>query len=251
VPANIEFGEYWLLETAVTGRVPFNFIDCPPRALIAQWNKQPHGLSKEQLIATLHRLFQAGDISAWVDECRILDGKPEERFLRDNYTPSLEEIERAFRWDEPENHQYVPRYAYSLTAQGGQRWEEIARPDWSRFHELDYIGEDAPTGLIVTAGSLARAEEVLQSDFPRYQLRRIAGIDRLHELRPWHATYWKTLPDGYRLQWACERDPNEPAYDIEAARRFASDPELQRAAQERWEAYDRWHREFPGMHRTV
>jgi hypothetical protein len=241
VPANIECGEYWLLETAVTGRVPFRLIAGAPERLHRQWNKPPHGLSQEQLIATLHRLFHAGDISATVHERRIIDGETDDWFPRDNYEPSLEEIQRAFLWHEPESHRYVLRYAYGLTAQGGQRWEDIACPDWSRFHEVDYIGQEAITDLIVTAGSLARADEVLQLEFPDHQLRRIPGIDHLHELRPWHATYWKTLPVGYRLQWACEPDPNEPVYDVEAARRFASDPELQRAAREQWKTYERWH----------
>jgi hypothetical protein len=246
VPTSIEFGEYWLLETAVDGRVPLYLIEGPPSQLIEQWNKKPHGLSERQLIETLHRLFQAGDISAVVAERRIVHGETKDRIVRDNYTPTLDDLQRAFRWEEPGRCPYVLRYAYGLTAQGGVRWEQIADPDWSRFYEHIHLDDgERTTGLVVTAGSTARAEEVLERDFPLCRLRRISGIDRLDELRPWHATYWKTLPVGYRLQWACEPDPNEPYCDVEATHRPAINPEMQRALREREIASYRWHDGFP------
>lgn len=68
----------------------------------------------------------------------------------------------------------------------------MAEPEWQRYFEL--VNEEDDIWELV-AGSQQRLDEVLNSSEPP------EGVIERDILRPWKATYWKTLPSGYRVRF--------------------------------------------------
>jgi hypothetical protein len=101
---------------------------------------------------------------------------------------------------------------FALTRDGGAAWEAFARPDWSRFIDARADGTDAE----VICADRARLDAFVAS---RWQAWIPAGAERRDELRPWAATYWKTLPVGYRVRYVYrEREPADLTTDEYAQR---------------------------------
>lgn len=86
---------------------------------------------------------------------------------------------------------------YGLTPIGGRIWEDIARPRWQ--HYIDVSFSDDPPGHMHaqhqrTIEAYVAAENAVGSgtfvvDDTTWQI-----------VAPWHATYWKTLPQGVSVQ---------------------------------------------------
>jgi hypothetical protein len=103
-----------------------------------------------------------------------------------------------------------------MTARGGARWEAMAKPDWSRF--LDELTGIDPDEVEVSGPDRDR----LASHLRQYTLSALVpGSERWEELIPWEATYWKTMPRGYRVTVAWQREAPSKVPD--------------------WDAFERWH----------
>lgn len=87
-----------------------------------------------------------------------------------------------------------------LTAKGGSYWESFFAPQWNRFH-IHGIGEDeAGTGYWnVEYGSRDLLQESIDiwREYLDIQQKDIC----IEKITPWQATYWKSLPEGYKASF--------------------------------------------------
>ena len=87
---------------------------------------------------------------------------------------------------------------YGLTPEGGRVWESFAQPNWDAYLECYSRGPVGKNQVgVITSATLWRVQKILQNvrllgHFPNPERTR------LRVLRPWKATYWKTLPVGHR-----------------------------------------------------
>jgi hypothetical protein len=203
--------ELWILETAVHCWLPFQMLTGPD--LEALHNKRSHGLTPDALAELLHHLLRRGDI--------VVEDLHRHRWLFS--VPELREMLRRGTRDIDA--------AYGLTEKGGARWEIEAQADWSRYiqdHKLDL--RDQPEFREIICVDRDRFEtyvtgRLVEFDDPTDPASEIRDV-----LAPWPATYWKSLPVGYRLR--CR--PSE--------RRF------QRTREDwaRWEERMTWYRSAEG-----
>ena len=152
-------------------------------------------LSHAEIAIAAHSLFERGDIRARVfaDEYDS-DGTPDVVLTMAGIQDHLDGIIRAF---------------YYLTPQGGARWEALSHPDWNKFLIVNFLGtfpyED---GILGTQRE--NIEKLLALDKFVLSHQHIPGTEVWEVLEPWQATYWKTLPRGYRV--CCEYQPNSQDY---------------------------------------
>ncbi len=201
----MDAAERWILDSVATAPSPLDAL-ASRDGVAFTLNKRWHGLTFDELVTTLYRLFRKGDLRA-------------ERFEKlsavslGEFIPTRDEIIRGLSYMPPymRKEGIAPSIApsavgeevyYWLTAQGGARWEAAARPDWNKY-------VDATSGLDENDFSIG---ETIASDrklveqcayFSRYieNISIIAGSEIWDILEPWQATYWKTLPIGHRLRY--------------------------------------------------
>jgi hypothetical protein len=180
----LTWGEYWLLDTAVRAWIPLRFLVHP--RITDQFNGPGHHLDERELVDALERLLDGGDI-----------------LIRGQRRPSRAELSAALvyvRGAPPRDP-----LCYGLTAQGGARWEAIARADWSAFVEDVHYRHDDGTYV----------RELTGVDRERVARQIPPGVDaRWARVEPWAVTPWKTLPLAHRavLPWVegrplAARDP--------------------------------------------
>ncbi len=196
-----DYDEYWLLTTPVTGAVPLRLTYGPPKWHLGQWNRPGHSMSEAELAAELHRFRERG----WIELFQYSE------FDKSIALP-IDEILRAVSARRPHRDDV---FGYRLTPAGGARWEELTIPDWSRYYEVDVDGEVDDPQVTITVETLR--EEDLDKARRVYLEDGFSYIDLGHEatshVAPWHPTYWKTLPDGYRLRFrAWEIGEDDPPW---------------------------------------
>lgn len=172
--------------------------ECPLRLFLSPdfaelFNRPDHGLSNEELLDRLVRLINCGLIFV-VDAKRC--GAPNTSGLRQWLDNALSGGEDCF---------------VGLTQRGGAVWEKAVNPDWQQFHVFR-DGEEEGC-VVLEAGT----EEYLSRLFTMYEEYcppiKAPG-DPIH-LRPWQATYWKTLPVGFRLTYqGIELTPDEITQEL-------------------------------------
>ncbi len=199
--------EYWILHTAVEAYVPLRFTVRPD--LERLFNKPGHGLNRRELISLLLTLFDSGRIVARISEPDLKG---------DEFLPTRLEVERALNedWDSTRRG----GLCYGLTTSGGRRWEAAAQADWNHyiadFRELVDESEDS---------SEVQEAEIITTDAKRLETyisllrdgsdRIEPGTEKEDVLRPWHATYWKALPVGYRVRFRVIHDPKSDFVHID------------------------------------
>ncbi len=91
------------------------------------------------------------------------------------------------------------RYVLELTLPGGEAWENYFRPDWSRYHS-NRMTISTDNSNIETLQLEAQTKSYLQHVKAVWLKRyNVTGRTRWKRLKPWHATYWKVLPEGHRV----------------------------------------------------
>ena len=180
-------GEFWLLANAVDHGLPLPMLTLP------QWtpgtrsmdtldlvlNRQAHGLNLQSLIEALLHASR----NDWVEFGR----RGNERWIH----PSADDLATWLG----KKGAFGDGVYYWLTAEGGAAWESFARPEWSLFidHEFDE-GEDGIRTTTVTTCDWKQLDRYLEAVAREEAIE--PGTMTLAELRPWQATYWKTLPFG-------------------------------------------------------
>ena len=140
-----------------------------------EWlNRGYHKLSKEELVRVLASLFRRGDIDAFYDDEML---KP--AGLND-FLSALDNRRSTMHC--------------GVTPAGGKRWEDLAKPDWSRyFEDVGWDGEN----VTITAGSQERIAELVSNAEILWQCTMNLNKDSIQPLKPWEPFAWKTLPVGY------------------------------------------------------
>jgi len=131
----------------------------------------------------LDRLFQDGHLIAKHRD----DDKPQGTFV-----PTRAEIEAALAG--------ALKVYYGLTLKGGARWEAVSLPDWNRYCDA-FLGIDPEVGTIISRDRKLVETYLSLCHYAWNDMSVIAGSEKWDVLKPWEATYWKTLPDGHRIQF--------------------------------------------------
>ena len=191
--------EFWLLDVVVTARVHLDWLLCDD--LDEALNRPGHGLDPDALLDMVDRLFRGGFIDAAGPR---RGGEPGDLGL----SLHRSEIEAAL-------HGYGPGLSYGMTSRGGARWEAVAKPDWSRF--LDESAGLDPDEVEVSGLDRDRVASHLR----RHTLFAVVpGSERWETLIPWQATYWKTVPRGYRVTVGWPREAPTKAPDGDGYKRW-------------------------------
>lgn len=151
-------------------------------------NKQLHGLSQDELLATILELSRQGLVSYTtghnLTECEF---------------SSTDQVKNALA---EETRRGQGKTFLRLTSKGGRVWEAFAAPRWDDFiSELEGFDESLGqyvTELICTNRGLL--ERYLKSGYPS-----LSQIDPSQVwwdiLEPWEVTYWKILPKAHRVRF--------------------------------------------------
>ncbi len=173
--------EFWILGAVLEYR-----IDMPvliSAELAEALNRRPHGLSAVVIAQALAALFAS----------KLIYAHPEDDDRR-TFFPDLAQVKRILRGARGRKTTY-----YGLTAKGGRQWEAFAAPDWDMyFDDSVTFKRGSPAAFQVIA-----AREPVAEKYWELLLQAEPGIDAKavtrKRLRPWHATYWKKLPVGYKI----------------------------------------------------
>lgn len=184
--------EYWVLELVVVGSWPLTYLDAGNIEEI--FNKPGHGLDHATLVDTLEGMFAAGLI-----EAGIWPGDTPAGLL------SRAGIEAALA--EPTPFGSRSYTFYQLTAEGCSQWEAFARPDWTRYVCADLNHEAGKGSLTCTDRQwLKESLEWLSAVDPLVD----RGSTDYNEVRPWQATYWKSLPGAHSVSFPYREPVSAP-----------------------------------------
>lgn len=178
----MHLAKIYLLELVAKARIP---IDClfSTKARFEQFlNMKWHGLSRHTLTSVL---------SSLASNRLICCGEP-----GNSDGVSGEELESKLP------HIGECNLYYGLTQAGGKKWEEYAKPDWSRFYTAFYSkSQHAPTlhNLDIRSHTKDSVKRILQ--FMEFQddIEVLSAEMPIVDLKPWNATYWRSFDSGCRL----------------------------------------------------
>jgi|ERR1017187_5863034 hypothetical protein len=108
-------------------------------------------------------------------------------------TPRTEEIESGMI-------SATPDLVFGFTSKGALRWEEAAKPNWDLYINEAASGFDEHQDTWQTdlwSRTRVRLEAAIRF---RYAGERAPGPEEWELVRPWHATYWKVLPEGFHVR---------------------------------------------------
>ena len=200
-------GEYWLLDTVVEFRFPVSGLMASN--LEENLNKKGHGLARDALVETLHRLITSGLIAAESEVAAPLS------------TP--QDIERALnepRWGigSPVDRRTITRY--ELTREGGTQWEAFAAPNWQRYIYRTFLMPEAPDDSERIIREVICADKHwLESYFESkcfYHAKHVSlETVQWDYIAPWDVTYWKQLEGAHRVRF---QEPDKT--EAQAAKRY-------------------------------
>ncbi|AFE06859.1 hypothetical protein COCOR_06311 [Corallococcus coralloides DSM 2259] len=176
---------FWLLDAVVELSENLAVLRSPDLELIT--NRRTHGLEARELAPMLASLCEAGLI--WVKHLET-----------DALARTLPEIESALAVSSCTPGRYSG-FWYGLTPEGGAVWESLARPDWSRYSTGWSDGEEH----FIEAGARELAEEEFARASSRPSRVLVPGSAVWTVMRPWSATYWKTMPVGFQVRYRSTR----------------------------------------------
>lgn len=180
---------YWLLDAAAFGMTPLAWLTAENVCEVFN-TRRGHELSFPALVDTLERLFLGGDLIA------ERGGESEHTSA---FVPCRPDIVAALS-DQV-------RLYYGLTGQGGARWEAFAKPVWSRYIDVGYW-TDSTAGDIDVGEIVAQDKHAVEQYLAALYAHYVEPTYTLHPesehwdlVSPWDVTYWKTLPQGYRVRF--------------------------------------------------
>ena len=174
------------------------------------------GLDDHALAALLHRMFEneqllcfpfddpsiKGDLFQRLNETKCF--KPAvERIMLALDGPRRIENGRILNAEEDHRHTRAHGLVYGLGPRGAPRWEGIANPRWESFIDRDYYEDNSPRRTLKLRGQRERLEQALLL-LPHMKI--IPGTERWEHFSPWHATYWRTLPQGSHVTFEVDVD---------------------------------------------
>ncbi|MBO9663132.1 hypothetical protein [Dokdonella sp.] len=187
-------GEFWLLASSVEYSIPLPLLALPEWApggamntIDICLNRHGHGLDFQALVDTLLHVRRNG----WIQFGRPLAGESVP-FSE----PDADEIAAFLR----ERGRGLDTVHYWLTVEGGAAWEAFARPRWEKYLtsscEFPQDGSTFERSYTLETSDWQWLDKYLRAQATEQVIE--TGSMTLGELRPWQATYWKTLPFGLR-----------------------------------------------------
>jgi hypothetical protein len=200
----MEYGEQWILETAVTFRLPLSCLISPH--IEELFNKPGHGLERAKLAEVMARLLLNRDI--------VLEPQP-----RISVPQQASLMLKAFL--ERDDNVLKPLGMYGLTLQGGERWAKAAEANWAHFITGSCRPKKLRNGDLVLAEKVLAASVNLANRYIELYSKTGRTIFRkpnsVRSLSPMRATYWKTLSKGYKVTFSSKDSDQER--DVEAIMR--------------------------------
>jgi hypothetical protein len=104
---------------------------------------------------------------------------------------------------------------YYLTPQGGAYWETLAHPNWNRYYTCSIVDIEKFTGYLddeIYELEMICSDQQLIEQFLKINCYLnlpdvYVGTEVVWDvIEPWQATYWKTLPRGYRVSYQARRN---------------------------------------------
>lgn len=192
-------GEYWILNLVIQQSYPISILTVPNPGEV--FNRQGHGLTRNELIDSLECLFEMN----WI--------QPIVPFTADEQQPESFRITR--QWiirvldNESPRFKFNHGHHYILTAAGASVWESFAQPECYKFLNPGWVGSVGERVEIIGATKCRVAKY-----FSLLYLRGtsvLPGSVEWDSIKPWECTYWKTLPEGHRVNYLVERDEEPPS----------------------------------------
>lgn len=180
--------EYWFLDAAIYKEIPVSVFRPDYEHLEELLNRRHHELAYYQVLETLYRLYQRGEIlfNSLQNEAMQCDWKA---YVYHAIPVTLQDLEAALFGE--------IHLDYMLTVQGGARWEALVQPNWDRYFESSEVQSDL-TGWVCGGNK----EIIKQYLVLAYYAQPVIEASKVWtELTPWQATYWKTQPHGYRVDF--------------------------------------------------
>jgi len=168
--------------------------DAPMEAIM---NMPSHGLGAEELAEHFFRLWNSGLV-----ECSIEESGPP-------VAPNLELARRQFVRTKDWPPEGDKNLFYRLSRDGGAVWEFFSSPDWSKFFK---VSTDYDLNMCELASANRDLVEALRQCEDRHPAP-IESTDRWMVLRPWNATYWKTLSSAYQLTFRVSISSSPTGYN--------------------------------------
>lgn len=231
--------EFWILDPTVdwNADLPLHCLFFYPNRIYFLNKRSDIGLSEETLVELLVFMQKQGIMAVFQQKDRPHPLRPRcfRKFFRSPLTRTLNDY--TWIWENPV---FYPRSAirddfsmikehgqkngrvphppetlcYCMTPQGGERWEETVKVDWSKY--LDRLGDWVKDADVAKNQSLmfhraaSVSEEVLDAYFTwktrwdaHFNSLEARSFHRYHTERisPWRATYWKTFPVGFECDY--------------------------------------------------
>lgn len=184
--------EYWILDSVAAAEFPLDALADEGRT-VNTLNRRWHGLARGELLDALCGLFEGGRLAA-----RRRGGAP--------FRPTRAEVSEALDFTPGRGREgdSAREAYYFLTPEGGALWESVARPDWSLY--VYQWSDEAEAEIYARTRRAAEQSLALEP----YRGRRVApGTEVWERLKPWRATYWKTLDEGHRVRYRHAPEPGD------------------------------------------
>lgn len=170
--------EYWIIAEALQS--PYSF----------HGHIKEHNFSPEDIASVGITMFQNGDI-------RVL-------FQDESYNrvPQTElTIEQLYKCIQKEI-----TASYMITPKGGERWEELVKPNWhyyysgSLFNPKTYRGYSASINKEILENLIRYHKYLYPTLFSEFRVMREIIWDIVSPWQP-RTFYWKTFPEAHRVQY--------------------------------------------------
>jgi len=191
--------EFFLLSIVVEHYEPLWILDTG--SLGEAVNRHVPDFTREELVDTLSDLFRCGDLTAHLGgtsrlrggDLNLPYGMTHHSADSRPFCPNRDEIDGALCG--------ALNLDYGLTPQGGARWEAMAQFDWN-YHLGEWFDD----------GFEGPSREMIEV-YLTYDRCAVAGSEQWSTVRPWKATYWKSIPEGVRVRYQDAPDGVRFAHD--------------------------------------
>lgn len=184
----MEKAAYWFLDAVVEYKLPIRTLARPNLAEVL--NRPSHGLDSQSLCALLLQLVQQ-------DYLVIYQYRPRED-KEIPFMPSRRDLEQELNLLENNRQNYL---IYGLSPVGGAQWETLSSTRWDRYITASYGVDPYEAEMIAQDRQLVQRYFELQHYISSSAEAVVPESLQWDTLRPWEATYWKTLPKASRLRF--------------------------------------------------
>ena len=186
--------EQWFLDACILQPVPLSLLSDPVSIAEELGGFPYHHLSNSEIEKAIVSLLDDGLIEL-VTNAGAISAREKQPLL----------IKKALELDEELHEKCIQ---YRLTTTGASYWEKLANPNWDRFHIHGSWYTNTNTFSKITWFFEATNHQLLGDliDLHPLKWKMLPNTDEWLDVKPWKATYWKTLPVGLRVVYQCENE---------------------------------------------